>query len=421
MGDTDVQIVDVRRSHSDYIKGQVTYQTKLGIGDPLAVVDIDEVVERYRKWFKLFPRVELFYALKCNNDKKIIDVLVKLGSSFDCASKVEIQQVLELGVDSSRIIYANPCKQNSHLTYAKEHNVDLMTFDNEEELIKIKMLYGSARLLMRFRPKQTYEVMYDLGKKFGCVFEEAVDLFISAKNKGLKVIGVSFHVGSNCLSSDAFASAIKEARMIFDVGLQVGFDMNMLDIGGGYRGRDVEHPTIEENADIINQCLDEYFPEAERVTIIAEPGRYLVETAVSAAANIIGRKLIYDNDKTSLEHVMYSINDGVYGTFPWVKEVTDAFVISPVLRKARKEKQNSTVWGPTCCSLDCLATDIILPLMEVGEWVHISYSGAYSFCLSTNFNSMPRPKLYYFCSRDTWESVNLLMNHGRPTMTADIL
>ncbi|XP_021357055.1 ornithine decarboxylase-like [Mizuhopecten yessoensis] len=89
-------------------------------------------------------------AMKCNNDEKIVDVLMKLGSSFDCASKAEIQQVLELGVDPSRIIYANPCKQNSHLTYAKEHNVDLMTFDTEEELIKVKMLYGSARLLRKY-------------------------------------------------------------------------------------------------------------------------------------------------------------------------------------------------------------------------------------------------------------------------------
>ncbi|XP_021357122.1 ornithine decarboxylase-like [Mizuhopecten yessoensis] len=210
--------------------------------------------------------------------------------SFDCASKV-----LELGVDPSRIIYANPCKQNSHLTYAKEHNVDLMTFDTEEKLIKVKMF------------------------------------------------------------SNAFASAIKEARKIFDIGLHIGFDMNVLDIGGGFRGRYVERPTIEENAEVINQCLDDYFPEAGGVKIIAEPGRYLVETAVSTAANIIGRKLIYDNDKSSIVHVMYIINDEAYGTFAWVKEVTEVFVMSPVLNKASKEKHHSTVWGPTICGTDLLS------------------------------------------------------------------
>ncbi|OWF48665.1 ornithine decarboxylase-like [Mizuhopecten yessoensis] len=410
MADNDLKIVDVKRTRADYIKEQVSYHTKLGIDDPLLIVDIDKVVERYRKWYNLFPRVELFYALKCNSNEKIIDVLVKLGSSFDCASKSEIQQVLELGIDPSRIIYANPCKQNSHLTYAKEHNVDLMTFDSEEELIKIKMLYGSARLVLRFRTKHSFKVTYDLGQKFGCLFEEAKDLFISAKTKGLDIVGVCFHVGSNCRNANAYSSSIKEARMIFDVGLQVGFDMKILDIGGGYRGRDVDHPTIEENAEVINQCLDEYFPETDGVTIIAEPGRYLVETAVSAAASIIGRKFVYDNDRTSLEHVMYNVNNGVYGTFHWAKG-RDAILITPVLGKAQSENHTSTVWGPTCCATDCVAIDIPLPLMEVGEWVHVHYTGAYSLSFTTSFNSMPSPKLYYFCSRDTWESLQQLKDH----------
>ncbi|XP_060078085.1 ornithine decarboxylase-like [Ylistrum balloti] len=398
----NVLIVDERRPREEYIRKQVKYQTELEIDDPLVVVDIDEVVERYRKWNKLLPRVELFYALKCNNDEKIAKVLAKLGSSFDCASKEEIQQILELGVDPSRIIYANPCKQNSHLSYAKEHNVDLMTFDSEEELIKIKMLYGTARLLLRFRSSHAYKVTYDLGKKFGCTIEEATDLLISAKEKGLNVIGVSFHVGSECLSVDAFSTSIKEARMIFDMGLQVGCAMEILDIGGGFRGREVDRPTIEENADIINQSLDEYFPETNGVKIIAEPGRFLVETAVSAGVIIIGRKFVYNHDKTNTEHVMYNINDGVYGSFNWVKEITDGFCTSPVSKKLRTEKHASTIWGPTCCCMDCLAINIQLPLMEVGEWMNVSFAGAYSFCLSTSFNNMPPPRTYYFCSHDTW-------------------
>ncbi|XP_033733169.1 ornithine decarboxylase-like [Pecten maximus] len=402
MEDNNVLIVDVRRSRTDYITRQVKFQTETGTDDPLVIVDIDEIVERYRRWYKLLPRVKLFYALKCNNDERIVNVIARLGGSFDCASKSEIQQILDLGVDPSRIIYANPCKQMSHITYAREHDVDLMTFDSEDELVKIKMLYGSARLLLRFRSKLICKAMYDLGKKFGCIFEEATDLLLSAKRKDLDVIGVSFHVGSNCLNADAFSSSIKEARMIFDIGQQIGFVMEILDIGGGYRGRDCDRPTLEENAAIINQCLDEYFPEADRVKIIAEPGRYLVESAFSAAVNVIGRKLVYTNDKSSIDHVMYNLNDGIYGSFNWVNEIKDGFSMSPVNKKARQEKHSSTVWGPTCCCTDCLATDIHLPLLEVGEWVNVSDIGAYSFCLSTTFNSMPHPNMYYFCSRDNW-------------------
>ncbi|XP_033761921.1 ornithine decarboxylase-like [Pecten maximus] len=311
MEEDDLQIVKVRCSHREYIQRQINYQTELEIDDPLAVVDIDELVERYRKWYKLLPRVELFYALKCNNDKKIVDTLVKLGSSFDCASKGEIKQILDCGVDPSRIIYANPCKQNSHVSYALKHNVDLMTFDSEKELTKTMTICKSARLLLRFRPKHTCKVVYDLGMKFGCALEEASDLFLSAKKKGLNIVGVSFHVGSNCLSSDAFSSSIKEARMIFDIGLQVGFAMEILDIGGGFRGRDIDHPTIEENAAVINQSLDEYFPERDGVKVIAEPGRYLVETAVSTGVNIIGQKFVYNNGTFRIYISNVRFNDGL--------------------------------------------------------------------------------------------------------------
>ncbi|XP_033761468.1 ornithine decarboxylase-like [Pecten maximus] len=173
----------------------------------------------------------------------------------------------------------------------------MMTFDSEEELVKIKRLYPSARLLLRFRPKHSCEVLYDLGKKFGCDIAEAMDLFQSAKIMDLNVIGVSFYVGANCSSRDAFSLSIQQARKIFDIGLQVGFALNILDIGGGFRGRYIEVPSIAESADIINKCLDDCFPEEEGVKIIAEPGRYLVESAISTAARIIGRKIVYNNGK----------------------------------------------------------------------------------------------------------------------------
>ncbi|XP_069120426.1 ornithine decarboxylase-like [Argopecten irradians] len=411
MGDCDIEIVDVRRSREEYLTQKVNYQTELGIDDPLAVVDIDEVVDRYSKWYQLLPRVKLFYAIKCNNDDKIVNVLARLGCSFDCASKSEIQQILDLGVDPSRIIYANTCKQMSHITYARDHDVDLMTFDNEEELVKIKTFYGhSARLMLRFKTTHKYDVMYKLSNKFGCAFDEAEGLLISAKNKGLNVVGVSFHVGSNCMSTDAFASSIKEARMIFDIGLQVGFSMEILDIGGGYRGRDIDRPTLEENADVINRYLEEYFPEEDGVQLIAEPGRFLVESAVNEAARIIGRKLIYNDDKTTIDHVMYFINDGLFGSLSWVREVTEIFVAKPLKKEAMLDTHNSTVWGPTCDSQDCVAKDIRLPLMAVGDWIDIIYGGAYTFCLGTNFNSMPRPKMFYFCSLDTWSLIERVEN-----------
>ena len=83
--------------------------------------------------------------MKCNDTQIVLEVLAALGASFDCASKGEINKVLDLGVDPSRIIYANPCKPVSHIRHASASNVDLMTFDNETELHKIKSCYPTAK------------------------------------------------------------------------------------------------------------------------------------------------------------------------------------------------------------------------------------------------------------------------------------
>ena len=87
--------------------------------------------------------------MKCNNEPIILDLLAKHGLGFDCASKGEIQTILNLGVSPDRIIFANPCKQASFIRYAAAHNVSMMTFDNEQELHKIKSTYPDAELVIR--------------------------------------------------------------------------------------------------------------------------------------------------------------------------------------------------------------------------------------------------------------------------------
>ena len=90
-------------------------------------------------------------AVKCNNEPAILDLLAKHGLGFDCASKGEIQTILNLGVPPNRIIFANPCKQTSHVKYASANSVSMMTFDNEQELHKIKSTYPDAQLVIRIR------------------------------------------------------------------------------------------------------------------------------------------------------------------------------------------------------------------------------------------------------------------------------
>lgn len=121
----------------------------------------------------------------------VVKLLAALGLGFDCASKSEIQQVLQLGVDPERIIYANPCKQASFIRYAAQQHVAKMTFDNAEELHKIKLLYPNAELVLRILTDDS-KSLCQLGLKFGAPMERVASLLQTAKDLELNVIGVRY-------------------------------------------------------------------------------------------------------------------------------------------------------------------------------------------------------------------------------------
>lgn len=131
----------------------------------------------------------VFLAVKCNPDPMVVKMLAALGTGFDCASKAEIEQVLNLGVEPSRIIYANPCKQRSFIRYSQKHNVRKMTFDNAEELYKIKALYPEAELVLRILTDDSNSLC-QLGLKFGAPLETTGRLLRLARELNLNVIGV---------------------------------------------------------------------------------------------------------------------------------------------------------------------------------------------------------------------------------------
>ncbi|KAK3612273.1 hypothetical protein CHS0354_010984 [Potamilus streckersoni] len=251
--------------------------------------DLGDIINKYNYWVRKLPRIVPFYAVKCNDDHAVLKVLSDLGASFDCASKAEIEKVLKLGVQPIRIIYANPCKQTSYIRYAAKHNVSLMTFDSEGELLKFKDIYPGAKLVLRIFTPNNFKVQCELGMKFGCQPSEAPLLLQTARNLGLDVVGVSFHVGSGCREARAFAVAIQQARQVFDIGLGHGFNMNLLDIGGGFPGQKSAPISFDEIVKVLNEALELYFPTDEGVRIIAEPGRYMVASAFTLGVNIIGK------------------------------------------------------------------------------------------------------------------------------------
>lgn len=186
---------------------------------------------------------------------------------------------------------------------------------------------------------------YKLGKKFGCdPTTEAPELLKLAKILDLNVVGISFHIGSSCEDYYAYCEAIKISRHLFRIAESIGFDLNILDLGGGYPGDNFSK--IDEFSRKINKALDENFPMMEffGLRILSEPGRYFVESAFTLVAGIHSRKLTKDFDG-NVQEVMYYLNEGVYSNFLFVPlgpETVEPLILN---EKHSDVKFKSTLWG----------------------------------------------------------------------------
>ncbi|KAG8720042.1 hypothetical protein FRC08_001335 [Ceratobasidium sp. 394] len=370
--------------------------------------DLSKVLLQHERWLRCLPGVEPFYAVKCNPDPYVLRLLSALGTGFDCASHGEISQVLGLGVDPSRIIFANPCKATSFVRHAAKAGVDMMTFDNQDELFKIARAHPAAKLVVRILTDDS-KSLCRLGLKFGAPLVTVPALLTKAKELGLNVIGVSFHVGSGCFDSNAFADAVMRARAVFDMGADAGYCFSLLDVGGGF-----EDGNFEATAQVLRDALVRYFPDRIGIRVIAEPGRFYVSSAFSLAANIIARRARAGDGDTLVEgppeecnqpNVMYYINDGVYGAFNCIMfdhQHVHPYVISLGKNLTGPVDPNKvaqapcSVWGPTCDSIDCVCPITTLPSnLVVGDWLGFANMGAYTICAASQFNGFESSKVHY--------------------------
>jgi len=356
------------------------------------VIDLAKVLDQYKQWVKFLPRVKPYYAVKCNPNNVIFKTLASLGVNFDCASKTEISQILGAGIAASRIIYANPTKMKNHISFAKSSGVDLMTFDNVFELEKMAEVFPTARLVLRIITDDSNSIC-KFSTKFGAPMDQTYNILKRAKELNLNVVGVSFHVGSGCMSAQSFTAAIQSAHRVFKQGEELGFEFTMLDLGGGWPGSDADGICFSDIATSIRPVLDSLFPNVE---LIAEPGRYFVATSHTLVTNVFAKRCMEDETGKKF---LYYINDGVYQSFNCI--FFDHAAPKPVIFKpeGRTENFKCTIFGPTCDSMDCIAKDIYLPELKVGEWLLFKSMGAYTTAAASPFNGFKsHPTTFYICS-----------------------
>lgn len=351
-----------------------------GDNEPFYILNLEDVKHKYFQWMEKIPRVQPFYAVKCNDDIRVLKLLSDLGAGFDCASKNEFLKVLSLKVSPERIIYAHTVKYPSHLRTAAEKEIKKMTFDCEAELMKIKIHHPAAKVVLRIR-FDAVSTNDNLGLKFGCnPVTEAPRLIKLCLETNMNLIGIAFHVGSATMDFSVYERALETVRQLFDFAECLGMKLNFVDIGGGFIGAD---PLLFDNyAKFINAGIDKYFP-AQEVKFISEPGRYFVDTAFSLLAEVILKKSTEDGQ------VAYYINESVFMSFIESSLYGGGLEFSTI-RKSNFEKEPkeklSTVWGCTCTSMDKIIADRMIPEMEIGDWMLFHIMGAYTTTMSTSFN-----------------------------------
>lgn len=374
------------------------------------IINLGEIIRQLKLWRELFPYIEPKYAVKCNPNPVICQLLALLGVGFDVASKNEINLVKDHVNDIENVIYANPHKEWSSIQYARSTDVDYAVFDSEYELQKMKLFHPKCKLLMRLKVNDKNSLCR-FSTKFGVNIKHARSLLTCAKHLNLNIVGVSFHVGSGCNDAKQYYEALEMCKEVFDIAhKELGMPhLKIIDIGGGFPGLKTERSLklLREISDELNKGFTELFlseynilnletntsEHLPEVQVISEPGRFFVQSSHTLLVNVISKN-VFTDEETNTRKYYYYLNDGVYGSFNCIFFDHQTPEILPY-NERDGEIHSSTVFGPTCDSIDKICSDVSLPELEIGEWCFVNNFGAYTTAAASNFNGFSKTPAFY--------------------------
>ena len=358
---------------------------------PCLVVDLDVIEDSYQKLARLLPQARVFYAVKANPMPEVVERLNKLGSSFDTASRGEIDLCLEKGVDAERISFGNTIKKERDIADAYAKGVRLFAFDSVAELEKLAAVAPGAKVFCRVL-MECSGAEWPLSRKFGCSPEMAADLMVQAKQRGLDPYGLSFHVGSQQTKLDQWDTAIGRVAGLFSILRERDVELRMVNIGGGFPARyRTKVPALEAYAGAVMDAVTRHFGN-NLPDLIVEPGRSLAGDAgiIQAEVVLIAEKGLGDGKRWVYLDI---------GKFSGLAETMDESIKYRIKTPHDGGATGPVVLaGPTCDSADILyeKADYRLPLnLKVGDKVQILATGAYTTSYSSvGFNGFSPLRTY---------------------------
>ena len=345
-----------------------------------------ETLKKASKYFQKNFKGKILYAVKTNPNKFVLKTLYESGiKNFDIASIKEIKTIKEIAPEA-KCHYMNTIKSRESIKEAYlNYGIKSFSLDTKDELIKILDSTNKAKdleLFVRISVSNEHAEI-DLSKKFGAVNSEAVGLLRLAKQHSKK-IGLSFHVGSQCMHPISYVKGIDEINNIIK---KTKIEPDYINVGGGF-------PSIYP--DLIPQSLKKYFNEIEKSLsklqlrkkpeIICEPGRALVAESGSTIVKVILRK----------KNKLY-INDGTYGSL-FDGGVPNLVFPSRMISNGRQISKKLTAfdfYGPTCDSMDYMKGPFVLPNnIKEGDYIELGQLGGYGLTFRTQFNGFYSDEIY---------------------------
>lgn len=356
-------------------------------GSPLMVINKSRIKNNYQTFKKIMDGTTVHYPLKTAGHKGILAILKELGSHFDVASYGEIKSLLDLNVDSTRMLYSNPVRSAQDTARSYNLGVEKFVYDNDACLQVLSRYAPEADVMLRVAVSNDH-AYYKLSTKFGCDPADALRLLRKAKKLGLNPVGIAFNAGSQSHSSDDYVDAIKLCRKLFNQAARQGMNLNALDIGGGFPCRDSDRPLPKSAEEIlweVRNALEEHFPKKMEVEWIAEPGRFMVSDAGTLIMRVLGKSKrkgaiwYYMDDGTA-----HDLADTKFSGWDW------KFIVP------RKGKKRRTILaGPSCDSFDIISKNEWFPELELNDLVLVPNAGAYTSGLASTYNGLQPAEFVY--------------------------
>lgn len=346
--------------------------------------------DRYAEFKKYFPHASIYYAMKADAEKGVLETLAAAGAGFEAASVHELHLLKELHISPDKILYGTSVKPASHIKEFHAYGVNRFAFDSLPELEKIAAIAPKARVYVRVSVNDTGSI-YRFSEKFGTVHDNVVPLLVRARELGLEHYGISFHVGSQASNPDAWRKALESLQPVMNHLDEIGIKIEILNIGGGYPCTYASSDNEITLKDVAESVAKEYKKLPYQPHMVLEPGRAMVADAAVLVTSVIARV-------DRIEHTWLFLDAGVYnGLFETLAyQGSIRYRITAMRPSYDAGEATFALAGPTGDSWDVISREAHLPAdIQAGDKLVFHSVGAYNLVMVGRFNGFPKPPVHF--------------------------